>query len=107
MREYIRVTEDENNKFNFWRVKHNRAVLHPEAGPELAIISLLDGIEEYRFRHRIRYDSEVEDDGVLAEGVSKIAEGVRVLLNGEIGRLDAGTIDGYLVKLLERCGVEV
>lgn len=107
MRDYIKVKEDPTDKFNFWRVNHNDAVRNPLHGFETAILTLLDGLEEYRFRHQTRYDEGVENDYVLAEGVADIARGIRTLLNGEHGRLDAGTIDGYLVALLQRCRVAV
>lgn len=103
MRETWIVTEDIKDKFNGWRVRHNEAVKNP-AGFEVAIMGLLLGLESYRVEHALHYASNVGDDGVLSDGVADIAEGVRTLLNGEIGRLDAGTIDGYLVAVLRECG---
>lgn len=107
MREFIKVKEDTQDKFNFWRVKHNEALVNPQHGFETAILMLLDGVEEYRFRYNLRFESHVEDDGVLGDGLAEIVKGIRTLLNGEIGRLDAGTIDGYLVNILRKCGETV
>lgn len=106
MRETWIVTENVDDKFNFWRVKHNEAVRNP-AGFEVAIMGLLLGLETYRVEHALHYAANVGDDGVLCEGVIDIAKGIRTLLNGEIGRLDGGTIDGYLVGLLRECGEDL
>ncbi len=68
---------------------------------------MLEGLEQYRNTHQEQYGTPIEQDYVLSEGVKDIAQGIRVLLNGEHGRLDAGTIDGYLVALLTKCGVSL
>lgn len=86
-----------------WDTRHNEAFRNPK-GVEIAIVSLLQGLEKYIQVHGERYRSEVADDGVLGDGVADIAKGIRTLLNGELGRLDAGTIDGRLCHILKACG---
>lgn len=103
MRNFLMVEEKPEDKFNFWRIRHNQAVRHPE-GFEFAICYLLEGLEAYSKTHKQRYGSDVGHDGVLADGIADIAKGIRTLLNGELGRLDAGTLDGYLVRVLVDCG---
>lgn len=86
-----------------WDKRHNVALDQPQ-GPEVAIVTLLLGLETYIVSHKARYDSDVWDDGVLAYGVVDIVKGIRTLLNGETGRLDCGTIDGRMCELLKLCG---
>jgi hypothetical protein len=88
-----------------WDVRHNMALVSPK-GPEIGIVRLLSGLEDYMASHAARYDDEVYQDGVLADGVAAIARGIRILLNGNIGRLDSGTIDERLCIILQRCGEE-
>lgn len=106
MFQFLKVKEDKAGKFNFWKVRHNEALENPMLF-ERPIIYALDALEQYRARHLQRYGSKVEDDGVLSQGVADIAKGIRTLLNGELGRLGAGTLDGYLVKILIDCGEEL
>lgn len=79
-------------------------ILDSKVGVYIGEISSDSGMEEYRKAHQARFDSPIEDDYVLAAGIVDIAKGIRTLLNGEIGRLDGGTLDGYLVGVLKRCG---
>jgi hypothetical protein len=66
--------------------------------------------ELYRLRYLTQFESVVDEDYILgwegillleqhADHLATCIHGVRTLLNGEHGRLDAGTIDAELVAL--------
>jgi len=65
---------------------------------------LVVGLAKWATDYRERYSGRVGDDGVLGDHWQAIAEGILGLLNGECGRLDAGTLDGILRRCLEAEG---
>lgn len=89
-----------------WRTRHNNAVKSPVAF-EIPILMAIDAWLQYRLCHLQRYESRIGDDMVL--GISWVDWGlaIRFLLNGETGRLDCGTLDALLVRVLSGEGVEV
>lgn len=100
------LAKDTSKRQTGWDKRHNEALVNPK-GFEIGIVGLLVGLEEYIEQHQTRYDSALIDDYVLNKGLVKIIEGLRVFLNGEIGRLDAGTLDKVFVEILMACGQEV
>ena len=73
-----------------WAKRNFTAAAFPSLPQEEAIVALCDGVKWY-------LDTlDGESDYVLGAGVGQIIEGIRVLLNGDIGRLDAGTVDAWL-----------
>jgi len=89
-----------------WTVRHNKAVFYP-TGPEKGIMQILSGWEDYADRHRKRYESLIGDDGFLGPQWEAIGDALRSLLNGELGRLDGGTMDGAILKIMEDNGIEI
>lgn len=71
---------------------HRRAAAHPTAF-EVAIVDLCRGVERYVAMH------DASLDYVLGPNVGAILEGIRGLLNGNVGQLDAGTVSRFLDDL--------
>ena len=87
-----------------WDRRHNAAMISPK-GVEVGIVAMLNGLEAYIEDYEQRFEGSIFHDSVLgADGIVQIAKGIRVLLNGELGRLDAGTIDTRLCEVLKACG---
>jgi hypothetical protein len=83
---------------NNWAARHNKAVSHPTK-TEKGIVGACYALEAMADAHAERYATVIAEDGVLGDCWLKILHGVRGMLNGETGRLDCGTIDGWLVRL--------
>lgn len=95
-------------KHEAFAIEHNMAVDNPKPGIERAIVGMIKSLEEYARAYRRSWDSPIGEDYVLgADGFKPMVEGLRVLLNGDSGRLDCGTIDGYLLKLCADNAVEL
>ena len=88
----------------YWHKRHSEARANPSRPEELAIVAFLRGITEYNLRYRREYGEGVETDGVLGHGIACIFRGVRVLLDGELGRLDGGLVWQELDHLAKDCG---
>lgn len=89
-----------------WAQEHNAAIDGPK-GFEIPILLALRAIRSYRSFHEQEYGSDISEDYVLGPELAELAQGLRGLLNGQTGRLDCGTIDGYLCELIKSCGGEV
>ena len=90
-----------------WAKRHDHAIKTPMCPHEYAIGRMVKAWMMYEYAYRERFESEIGDDYVLGPAWAKIGHELRTLLNGELGRLDAGTLDGALVKLLEKHGEDV
>lgn len=82
-----------------WQDRHIAAIREPR-GPEGAIIGLIAAWASYADTHKARYESGIGQDGVLGPAWQAIGENIRTLLNGECGRFDCGTLDGFLCDTL-------
>lgn len=87
-----------------WTRRHNSAVYSFPHGfdREAAILKLINGADLYI--DIVEGDYGWENDGYLDTGIADILHGIRVLLDGDIGRLDAGTIGEWLDDAYERIG---
>lgn len=94
-----RITLTPNEMFpdaNGWKRRHMTEVLRQRPVP-----LMFAAIESYCADYAERYKSVVGDDYVLGPAVFDLVRGLRILLNGECGGLDCGTVDGALCKLVE------
>ena len=89
-----------------WQGRHDSAIDHPR-GPEVALVGMLKGWQAYAESHQARYESAIGDDGVLGDQWRAIGEGIQGLLDGEIGRLDCGTLSTWITATMAECGCEV
>lgn len=75
-----------------WSTRH-LAALNAPRDAEVAIVGLLEAWLIYADRHQDRYMSDIGEDGVLGPEWAKVGSALLALLNGELGRLDGGTLD--------------
>jgi len=98
-----------NPKFpntNGWQDRHNSAMRIPHPGFEAAMVQLLTGWYNYAETHRRRYSSDIGEDGVLGEAWADIGTSIRALLNGDLGRMDGGTLDGFISDTLQHNSID-
>lgn len=95
-----------------WKIRHNDAMLHPRSAEEQDLVDLLNSMlvlgETY-----VTVKERCGDDGFLgaalpgiAAAVSEIGSAILVLLNGEHGRLDAGTMDTHIRNIVGAVGID-
>lgn len=90
---------------NGWQDRHNTAMLNPQ-GAETPIVTMIGGWILYARRHLAQYQSTIGEDGVLGPEWEAIGDALRGLLNGELGRLDAGTLDHRILQVMRDNDVE-
>ena len=76
-----------------WQARHYQAIRHPQTLFEQAFVQMLQGWECYAHAHQTAYKGHILSDGVLGDCWTAIGEGLLGLLNGELNRLDGGTLD--------------
>jgi hypothetical protein len=97
-----------------WKSRHLTAVAEPLGsiyGPEKptherAMVLMLRGWLEYAEAQKSAFDSNIGDDYVLGDEWFKIGEALRGLLNGDLGRLDGGTLDTIIADNLNEQGFD-
>ncbi len=88
-----------------WQDRHNAAVARPR-GAERGILGLIRGWVDYALCHRERYESLIGDDGVLGEYWKDAGSAIKGLLDGDVGRLDCGTLSAYICNFAEQHGID-
>jgi hypothetical protein len=97
-----------------WKSRHLTAMAEPLGtlyGPEnptheRAMVLMLRGWIEYAQAHKAAFDSDIGEDYVLGDEWFKIGEALRGLLNGDLGRLDGGTLDSIIADNLDQQGFD-
>lgn len=92
-----------------WAVRHGRALLDGPGGVypfESSLLGMLIGWQNYAEDHRREYSSRIGDDGVLGPCWEEIGKSLIGLLNGRLGRLDGGTVDGFIRDCLTENGFD-
>jgi hypothetical protein len=79
---------------------------HPAAAFENAIVRMLRALAIYADAHFERFDSPLGEDYVLGDAWADALDGVRRLLEGERGRLDAGAVDNMIRNMAELNGFD-
>lgn len=96
-----------------WQGRHLAALLPcvvgmaplPRPSLEASMVAMLDAWAGYADAHRQRFESGIGDDGVLGPEWEKIGHSILRLLNGDCGRLDCGTIGGFIRDTLTAEGM--
>lgn len=88
-----------------WKHRHNTALVFPE-GAERPIVHLLQAWNDYAIEYKRHYDGTIGEDGVLGPAWQDIGTSIRTMLNGELKRLDGGTLDAYILDTLAENGVD-
>jgi len=89
-----------------WSTRHLQAVECPRTGFEGAFVGMIKGWLAYADAHTQAYASNIGDDCILGPAWRDIGASLRVLLNGHLGRLDAGTLDRVLCDAAARQGFD-
>jgi hypothetical protein len=97
-----RIPDDTTGYIN----RHDKAWHSPSEGFESALVMGIRSLAAYAAAHEARYDSKLADDGVLGASWEEALRGFRGLLNGELGRLDGGFLDGAICNLYREAGFE-
>src|SRR5262245_39279191 len=96
--------DEASNDWHGWAHQHMEAVYCPKDLFERAVVGMLGGWLIYADAHRQTYGSGIGDDGVLGHDWAQIGAGLSEQLNGQLGRLDGGTLDGILCGTLREAG---
>jgi len=88
-----------------WKRRHEEALLHPH-GPEAPIVEMVRGWRHYATTYAERYECPISTDYVLGPAWASIGGALRILLNGELGRLDGGSLDGLICDALRGAGFD-
>lgn len=100
------MTEQQSNTGN--RIdavyRHHKAYRAPRKGFEAALVSMIEGIDQYADAHLQAHGTNVADDGVIGASLAGALFAVRGLLDGELGRLDGGELWGKLDAVAKRAG---
>jgi hypothetical protein len=88
-----------------WKTRHNDAWRFPQT-KEAPIVNLVLAFAAYADNHSARFDSKIGFDGVLGPAWADIGQSIITLLNGEIGRLDGGIVDGLVHDIMAEYGVD-
>ena len=102
--ESLNKTDGTAFKENKWGARHVSAWMNPR-GQERAIVGLFRSAADYADTHKERFETPIGEDYFLgAEGFLPLIKSIRVFLNGELGRLDGGTLDALLFAMLKEAG---
>lgn len=90
-----------------WRGRHNLGVTVPTMDKERSLVELFSGWARYAENHEARFEAKIGEDYILGVAWTEIGQGLRTLLNGELGRLDAGTLDSFLLNTATEHGIDL
>lgn len=89
-----------------WALRHLQAWSDPK-GFERPVVAMYQALAQYADSHAARYGSPIGEDYVIGkDGWLPMLQALRVLLNGETGRLDCGTLDRLAFDLAKAAGYE-
>ena len=87
-----------------WDKRHNDAVIAP--GPREAIMPLIKAWARYADTHKRLHETPIGEDGYCGPYFEEIAHGINGLLSADIGRLDGGTLNTFILDTLEENGCD-
>ncbi len=86
-----------------WQGRHMSALRAPRDS-EAGIIGMIESWARYADAHLARYGARIGDDAYTGEQWRDIGLSLSALLNCETGRLDCGTLSGFICDTLENEG---
>ena len=89
---------------NRWGIRHYHSWRNP--GPKEIVVRMIEAAADYADWHKDRYESKIGEDGVIGKEWETIVRACLGLLNGELGDLDGGTLDGLLRDMLRLEGFD-
>jgi len=94
---------DQSNKFSAMN-SANKAQHFKAWATENPVARMIEAWAAYADIHADRFYTSIGLDYVLGDDWLRMGCAIRGLLNGELGGLDAGTLDGMIVRCLEAQG---
>lgn len=95
---------------NSYGQRHNMAIrtatIHCVTTAEASLVNMLRGWYDYAGEHIARYGSKLGDDYVLGPAWFQIGSALLRMLNGELGRLDGGTLDKFIRQTMLDTGFD-
>jgi hypothetical protein len=94
-----------------WAERHRDAILKPSLEKGEAIGVLIQAWAHYATGYEMMFNPEgggsmLGDDYVLGVAWVEAGSALRTLLNGTCGRLDCGTLDGFILDTMREHGVD-
>lgn len=82
-----------------WQARHKAAMDYPRTLHEKGMVQIIRGLRDYaKASHELGY--KMGEDYVLGPEWHKIISGLHGLLNGNTDRLDCGSLDSLMAKML-------
>ena len=111
LQEHSRIVADRayarNTDQTGWARGNFTAATFPSTPYEIAIVALCEGIQRYVDAYaQTNNPEDSEMDYLTGDWVGNVIEGVRGMLNGDLGRLDGGTVDAWLLYVAEEIGYD-
>jgi hypothetical protein len=104
-RQFTRPSPSLKGNLGDWHGRHMTAITAP-VGHERPIVNLIKAWTDYADQHAHRFESGIGKDYVLGAEWEVIGSALLGLLNGELGRLDGGTLDGFIRNTLKAEGFD-
>ncbi len=82
-----------------WKSEHVSAVHFPE-GFERPIVKLWTAWTDYAMEYQRRYEQDIWEDYILGDAWRELGQNLLRLLDGDIGRLDAGIRESVITENL-------
>jgi hypothetical protein len=101
MKTLLAVTDGSANLASSGR--HSTALIRPDA-TERPIISLLEFLKNFRENHDDGSDVKLSMDSYSGPVWLDVLKAARALLSTELGRLDGGLLDGFILEELGKAG---
>jgi len=94
-----------------WQVQHRSAVLnapltYPNPSLEASMVRAIGAWCDYAIAHAAAYERQIGQDYVLGVAWARWGFALRELLNGDLGRLDGGTLDAIIHDNLAEQGFD-
>lgn len=93
-----------------WAERHCKAWdfgLQTRRGLCGTVVTMIDAWAAYADAHFSRYESSIGEDYVLGVAWVEMGKAIRTMLNGELGGLDGGTVDGMLLSIATNEGASL
>lgn len=90
-----------------WGRRHIDALYVPQGAPNSSEQAIVEGLRawiNYAHNHQARFEQGIGTDGVLGPAWAQWGAALRTLLNGDLGRLDGGTLDHIIAYNLTEQG---
>lgn len=107
IKQKLSQTRNEATILEGWQFQHKIGVTAPTMDKERSLVELFSGWARYAENHEARFDAKIGEDYILGVAWTEIGQALRTLLNGEIGRLDAGTLDSFLLNTAAEHGINL